>query len=626
MAINYKQFETQSGFKSPGFTVDNEGNVVVRTLTQTVIPTPEVTPPDFIVRESEAGNFTVDNFGGDNPTIVLVRGETKTIQLNLNNLGFNFFSPSDADVNLPGSLFNEGLSHTNVVTGNTIATGEWTFTQSWQQETDYSRKVKITVPDITTETQLQGKKIPVVVALHDVGSNMSAVTNNVNFITDKILIAPQGYQNTWNVGYSVSKADDIALINSVLEQLENYDNVDTRDITFVGYGVGGQLAQQYFIQTDKTNLKNLVLISSLLHFDQHRVSYNDQNERQDTFYAINLNELVEEDSTEISWTETTPLVGRKILMFNGTNNLNWPYNGGTANGLDLTSAENTIYAWARAENEIADQLAQGTRQPTGELLYSYKNGAIRLVAYEGVGSNFGEYIGDIQTYISTTIATTNFENVPVLTTLQGAAAQNQSEGTLSITIPVDAPDFIFYGDGDGTPFGSIRVDDPTFTGIGSFSAILNTGDLISNGQDAEISLQPTGTYSTVSINPQGGGFISNMDINAKSITTLGQTTLTPVNADVVISPQGSGLLSVSPINLGTVDNVDIGQTTARKGTFSRLESSQGVLNNTTIGADVPSTGAFTSATVESAPSDANDVTTKTYVDNTSTVLAIALGV
>ena len=69
-----------------------------------------------------------------------------------------------------------------------------------------------------------------------------------------------GYQNTWNVGYSVSKADDIALIDSILTKLETYDNVDTRDITFIGYGVGGQLAQQYFIQTTNTNLKNLVLV------------------------------------------------------------------------------------------------------------------------------------------------------------------------------------------------------------------------------------------------------------------------------------------------------------------------------------------------------------------------------
>ena len=402
--------------------------------------------------------------------------------------------------------------------------------------------------------------------------------------------------------------------------------MDTRDITFIGYGVGGQLAQQYFIQTTNTNLKNLVLVSSLLHFDQHKVTYNQANERVDTFYSISLNPLQAEDSTEINWTATTPLSGRNILMFHGTNNLDWPYAGGIANGLELTGAENTVYAWAKAENDIADQLTSGSLQPNGETLYSYKNGAIRLFAYDGVGSNFGEYLTGLQNYITTQIDVTAYENIPVATTLTGAAAQNQSTGTLTFTLAVDTPDTIFYGDGDGNPFGTITVQDPTFTGIGSFSAILNTGDLISNGQDAEISLQPTGSYGTVSINPAGGGFISNMDINANTIQTIGQTTLTPVNADVVVSPQGTGVLTVSPINLSTLDNVDIGQTTPQKGSFSLLETSQGTLNNTTIGASVPATGAFTSATVQNAPTDANDVSTKNYVDSTSTVLAIALGV
>ena len=103
MAINYKQFETQSGFKSPGFTVDTAGNVVVRTLTQTFIPEEATTPPDFTVTET-AGAYNFANFSGDNPTISLTRGESKTLSLNLTSLGFNFFSPSDANPNVPGNF------------------------------------------------------------------------------------------------------------------------------------------------------------------------------------------------------------------------------------------------------------------------------------------------------------------------------------------------------------------------------------------------------------------------------------------------------------------------------------------------------------------------------------------
>ena len=38
MAVVLKQFEAEYGFKSPGFTVDNAGNVVVRTITNTYTP------------------------------------------------------------------------------------------------------------------------------------------------------------------------------------------------------------------------------------------------------------------------------------------------------------------------------------------------------------------------------------------------------------------------------------------------------------------------------------------------------------------------------------------------------------------------------------------------------------
>ena len=96
-----------------------------------------------------------------------------------------------------------------------------------------------------------------------------------------------------------------------------------------------------------------------------------------------------------------------------------------------------MYAWAKAENDIADQLTSGPCNPNGETLYSYKNGAIRLFAYDGVGSNFGEYLTGLQNYITTQIDVTAYENIPVATTLTGAAAQNQSTGTLTFTLAVD---------------------------------------------------------------------------------------------------------------------------------------------------------------------------------------------
>ena len=61
-------------------------------------------------------------------------------------------------------------------------------------------------------------------------------------------------------------------------------------------------------------------------------------------------------------------------------------------------------------------------------------------------------------------------------------------------------------------------------------------------------------------------------------------------------------------------------------TFSNIVSAQGTLNSTTIGLTTAASAAFTGATVTNDPSSADDVTKKQYVDNTATLLAIALGV
>ena len=72
------------------------------------------------------------------------------------------------------------------------------------------------------------------------------------------MIAPQGYLNTWNVGYQSSKANDIALLDSIIADLENYDNVDTREITIVGYGNGAQLALQYSLYNQSATIKHII--------------------------------------------------------------------------------------------------------------------------------------------------------------------------------------------------------------------------------------------------------------------------------------------------------------------------------------------------------------------------------
>lgn len=112
MAVDKKPFEADFGFKSPGFTVDNEGNVIVRSLSY-------LTDGEVNITE----NFTVSNAGtayvwadangapitGQNPQITLERGETYIFKLSLSaTLSFSLLNTAG------DALYNTGVSHTSL--------------------------------------------------------------------------------------------------------------------------------------------------------------------------------------------------------------------------------------------------------------------------------------------------------------------------------------------------------------------------------------------------------------------------------------------------------------------------------------------------------------------------------
>src|SRR6056300_1220763 len=163
MAVVFKPFETDYGYKSPGFVVDKDGNVTVRTITNTYTP-PVIPPaPDFNVNET-AGNFSFLQDGtavaGSNPNITVERGSTYSFVLNTNSIAFNIYKPDVVDPNALGILYNTGLSHTNTVTGLNLTSGTISFSQTWQQQqSGFNRTAQVVVPD-TTGTPLEGKKLP----------------------------------------------------------------------------------------------------------------------------------------------------------------------------------------------------------------------------------------------------------------------------------------------------------------------------------------------------------------------------------------------------------------------------------------------------------------------------------
>ena len=207
----------------------------------------------------------------------------------------------------------------------------------------------------------------------------------------------------------------------------------------------------------------------------------------------------------------------------------------------------------------------------------------------------------------------------------GLSAQSKNSGVLTFDVPALAPTTLYYATGDGSVYGTITTQDPTVTGIGSFTSLTAIEDVTFNGQDAEINIVPQGAYGTVTINPAGQGTLSNMYVNALTLTATSTTTINPADFNVSVQPSGTGVLTISSGAEGTINNMSIGQTTARDGSFLALNAENG-LNNTVIGNETPEEATFTQATGTATPTVGTHLANKSYVDSTATALSIALGV
>lgn len=210
-------------------------------------------------------------------------------------------------------------------------------------------------------------------------------------------------------------------------------------------------------------------------------------------------------------------------------------------------------------------------------------------------------------------------------TLTEVQAQGKNTGVVTFQVPALAPDTLYYATGDGSVYGTITTSDPTITGVGSFSSLNVIGDVTFTGQDAEIQIAPQGAYSTVLIDPVGQGTMNNMYVNALTLSATDTVNLSPVDKNVTISPSGTGVLTLNTGGAGTINNMSIGQTTARDGSFLALNASNG-LNSTVIGNVTPADATFTKAIGQNRPVTEKELTNKAYVDSTATALAIALGV
>ena len=88
MAVINSPFESQYGFKAPGFSVDNEGNITATSIITSAAPS-ESDIVDFVVGELNNA-FTIVGYAASNPTITIIITIPKVVfAVFTKNLGFS---------------------------------------------------------------------------------------------------------------------------------------------------------------------------------------------------------------------------------------------------------------------------------------------------------------------------------------------------------------------------------------------------------------------------------------------------------------------------------------------------------------------------------------------------------
>jgi len=181
----------------------------------------------------------------------------------------------------------------------------------------------------------------------------------------------------------------------------------------------------------------------------------------------------------------------------------------------------------------------------------------------------------------------------------GDAAQGKQSGRLLWTVPIAAPDILYYANNDGTVFGTIEVSNSP----SAFSEVSITGTT------------PSTSSNTGSLIVAGGAGIQgdlyvggSLNIDGIGITRLSS----PTNLE--IEAANNIIVKIDGVTLGVVGS-----------TGSSVPLVNTTINNTVIGAITPAAASFTTATVANAPTNDTNVSNKQYVDRTALALSIAFG-
>ena len=186
-----------------------------------------------------------------------------------------------------------------------------------------------------------------------------------------------------------------------------------------------------------------------------------------------------------------------------------------------------------------------------------------------------------------------------------------------------SPGFLVTPTGDLILDGSLQASNLTIDSL-SANEILIQGISVFDFEDSVVSLSSSVTQSSLT----RFGIIEFLELQ-------GDVDFRNIDGDQVLRIQ-NGQVFLTSIELGSIDNVVIGENTPADGYFENVEALNLTVSETVdsnqVNAETVNTSVLTSTSIEVdnvlinlQPTEINHATRKDYVDTTAAALAIALG-
>jgi len=299
-------------------------------------------------------------------------------------------TPSPATTAAPttgGVTSGHGVTVPNVPNpGSDGGTFEITIVQSWSQETDYARVTQVQVPPTAA-----GQKVPMVIDLH--GNGGQGNLRRLSYLADEaVIVAPNGYERSWNVNNEGSKADDVSFILELISRVaEEHPAADANNVNLIGTSNGAAIIFRLLIATgiDRPFHRVFPMVSSMISVQWRDGSFWKSPDTLTNDYTVQTVPVFSDDF--------------EYYHFHGTDDGTIAYEGKCpgppflGDNVCVVPAQQTDFLFAQAMGYTGEQIPDddGMEIATNFVEYSYLDG--RVKHFKDVGGTHGSTFGNANT-------------------------------------------------------------------------------------------------------------------------------------------------------------------------------------------------------------------------------------